>query len=68
MTPGRITTPKRSGKAKRDLARKLRDVLAALDAGTLTVSGHDGDGADWHEGRLREHLERRVADLEGGGR
>ena len=61
----RIGNPMRSARARRERAEKLRAVLAAIDAGTLAVRGHDGNGAAWHEERLREHLERQIAALEG---
>jgi hypothetical protein len=54
--------------AARRLAARLRDVIAAIDDGTLHVRGHDGDGGEWHANRLREHLRERIERLEGGRR
>jgi hypothetical protein len=58
-------TPAHRTRAQQRRIERLREVVAQLDAGLIVVRGHDGRGAEWNRERLRKHLERRIADLEG---
>jgi hypothetical protein len=61
---GRIGNPMRSARAKRERAAKLRQVVAAIDAGALAVGGVNRDGVEHTAERVRAELAAKIARLE----
>lgn len=57
--------PRTAAASRRELLAKLRELIDQLDAGTIVVRGYGADGAAHNTRRLREHLEARIAKLEG---